>query len=125
MRGIIGKLFGDKGYISQTLFEQLWQRGLHLVTKIKKTMKNRLMPLLDKILLRKRAIIESVNDHLKNIAQIEHSRHRSPLNFMVNLIARLVAYSPDLPSTFSRRGYLPCLKPSSDLSSSRSVNSAR
>lgn len=92
-KGIIGKLFGDRGYISQALFEQLWQRGLQLVTKIKKNMKNRLMPLLDKILLRKRAIIESVNDQLKNISQIEHSRHRSPLNFMVNLIAGLVAYT--------------------------------
>jgi hypothetical protein len=56
-------------------------------------MKNRLMPLMDKILLRKRAIIESVNDHLKNIGQIEHSRHRSPLNFLVNLLAGLVAYT--------------------------------
>lgn len=92
-RGIIGKLFGDRGYISQALFEQLLQRGLQLVTKIKKNMKNRLMPLLDKILLRKRALIESVNDQLKNIAQIEHSRHRSPLNFLVNLIAGLVAYT--------------------------------
>lgn len=92
-RGIIGKLFGDRGYISQALFEQLWQQGLKLITKIKKNMKNRLMPLLDKILLRKRAIIESVNDQLKNISQIEHSRHRSPLNFMVNLIAGLVAYT--------------------------------
>jgi hypothetical protein len=92
-QGIIGKLFGDRGYISQALFEQLWQQGLQLVTKLKKKMKNRLMPLLDKILLRKRAIIESVNDQLKNVAQIEHSRHRSPLNFMVNLIAGLVAYT--------------------------------
>lgn len=92
-KGIIGKLFGDRGYISQALFEQLWQQKLQLVTKLKKKMKNRLMPLLDKILLRKRAIIESVNDQLKNISQIEHSRHRSPLNFMVNLIAGLVAYT--------------------------------
>jgi hypothetical protein len=92
-KGIIGKLFGDRSYISQALFEQLWQQGLQLVTKLKKTMKNRLMPLLDKILLRKRALIESVNDQLRNISQIEHSRHRSSLNFLVNLIAGLVAYS--------------------------------
>ncbi len=78
-KGIIGKLFGDRGYISQALFEQLWQQGLQLVTKLKKNMKNRLMPLLDKILLRKRALIESVNDQLKNIAQIEHSRSSQPL----------------------------------------------
>lgn len=92
-QGLIGKLFGDRGYISQALFEQLWQRGLQLVTKLKKNMKNRLMPLMDKILLRKRALIESVNDPLKNVAQVEHSRHRSPLNFLVNLVAGLVAYT--------------------------------
>jgi hypothetical protein len=55
--------------------------------------KNKLLPLFDKILLRKRSIIESVNDQLKNISQIEHSRHRSPVNFFVNLIAGLVAYT--------------------------------
>ena len=92
-QGIIGKLFGDRGYISQALFEQLSQQGLQLVPKIKMMMKNLLMSLLDKIILRKRAIIASLNDQLKNIAQIVHSRHRSPLNFMVNLIARLVAYT--------------------------------
>jgi len=52
-----------------------------------------LIPLIDKILLRKRAVIESVNDQLKNICQIEHSRHRSVFNFLVNLLARLVAYT--------------------------------
>lgn len=90
---LMGKLFGDRGYLSQELFEQLYERGLQLVTRLKKKMKNRLMPLMDKIMLRKRAIIESVNDHLKNICQIEHSRHRSPLNFLVNLLAGLVAYT--------------------------------
>ena len=58
------------------------------------------MPLIDKLLLRKRAIIESVNDQLKNISQIEHSRHRSVNNFMVNLLAGLAAYAlqPKKPS---------------------------
>ena len=92
-KDLIGKLFGDKGYISQSLFEQLYQRGLQLVTRCKKKMKSRLMPLIDKILLRKRAVIESVNDQLKNICQIEHSRHRSVFNFLVNLLAGLVAYT--------------------------------
>lgn len=90
---LIGKLFGDKGYISPPLFEQLFQRGLQLITRSKKKMKSRLMPLIDKILLRKRALIESVNDQLKNICQIEHSRHHSVLNFLVNLLAGLVAYT--------------------------------
>jgi hypothetical protein len=97
---IIGKLFGDKGYISKKLFEQLYEQGLQLITKVKKNMKNKLLPLIDKILLRKRAVIESVNDQLKNISQIEHSRHRSVLNFLVNLLAGLVAYTyqPEKPS---------------------------
>jgi IS5 family transposase len=90
---LMGQLFGDRGYISQELFEELYQRGLQLVTKSKKNMKNRLVKLMDKILLRKRAVIESVNDRLKNICQIEHSRHRSCWNFLVNLVAGLIAYT--------------------------------
>lgn len=90
---LIGKLFGDRGYISQPLFEQLFERGLQLITKSKKTMKNRLVKVMDKILLRKRALIESINDQLKTICQMEHSRHRSVLNFLVNLLAGLVAYT--------------------------------
>jgi hypothetical protein len=93
VRGLFGKLFGDKGYISQPLFEALYDDGVQLVTKLKRGMKNRLMPLFDKIMLRKRAIIESVMDQLKNISQIEHSRHRSVANCFVNLLAGLVAYT--------------------------------
>lgn len=90
---LFGKLFGDRGYISQVLFAKLYARGLQLITKSRKNMKNRLVKLIDKILLRKRAVIESVNDQLKNICQIEHSRHRSVFNFLVNLVAGLVAYT--------------------------------
>lgn len=92
-RELVGKLFGDKGYLSAELFASLWDRGLQLVTHIRRNMKNTLMPLVDKILLRKRSLIETVNDQLKNIAQIEHTRHRSPTNFLVNLIAGLIAYT--------------------------------
>jgi len=81
---LFGKLFGDRGYVSQKLFEQLYEQGLKLIAKSKGNMKNRLMKMMDKILLRKRAVIESVNDQLKNICQIEHSRHRSVFNFLVN-----------------------------------------
>lgn len=97
---IFGKLFGDKGYISQDLFEELIQRGVELITKLKKNMKNRLMSIMDKLLLRKRAVIEAVSDQLKNISQIEHSRHRGIFNFMVNIVAALVAYAhqPKKPS---------------------------
>lgn len=90
---IHGKLFGDKGYISKTLFEQLFIDGIHLITKLRKNMKNSLMHMSDKILLRKRAIIETVVDELKNICQIEHTRHRSQEGFIVNLISGLIAYS--------------------------------
>jgi hypothetical protein len=95
---IHGKLFGDKGYISKTLFEQLFIDGINLTTKLRK--RSSLMHISDKILLRKRAIIKTVVDELKNICQIEHTRHRSPEGFVVNLISGLIAYSylPKIPS---------------------------
>ena len=92
-RQMFGKLFGDKGYISKLLTEGLKLEGLQLVTGIKKTMKNKLVNLYDKLMLRKRALIETVNDQLKNISQIEHSRHRSLWNFLGNVAAGLIAYS--------------------------------
>lgn len=101
VRDLFGKLFADKGYLSQALFQDLLGAfGLQLVTKIKSNMKNRLMSLADKLLLRKRAIVETIIDQLKNISQIEHTRHRSPVNFLVNLICGLIAYchQPKKPS---------------------------
>lgn len=95
-----GKLFGDKGYISQRLFEQLYDRGIQLITHLRKNMKNKLIDTFDKVLLRKRSLIETINDQLKNVCQIEHTRHRSPANFVVHLIAGLIAYAkqPKKPS---------------------------
>lgn len=93
LKNICGKLFGDKGYLSQKLFELLFINGIHLITKIRNNMKNTLMNINDKILLRKRALIETIHDELKNICQIEHSRHRSFINFLTNLISGLIAYS--------------------------------
>jgi hypothetical protein len=90
---LFGKLYGDKGYISASLCELLFEDGLHLVTGIKSNMKNRLMTMRDKIFLRKRSVIETINDELKNICEIEHSRYRSPVNFLINLFAGLEAYS--------------------------------
>ena len=97
---IFGKLIADKGYISKTLFDNLFVDGIHLITKIKKNMKNSLMHIHDKVLLKKRALIETVNDELKNICQIEHTRHRSFGNFLSNLISGLIAYHylPKKPS---------------------------
>ena len=88
-----GKLFGDKGYISRTLSNRLIDRGLQLFTTLRSNMKQKLMYLHDKVLLRHRAIIETVNDQLKNISQIEHTRHRNVSNFLVNLLGGLAAYS--------------------------------
>ena len=92
LENISGKLFGDKGYISKGLFEKLFVDGIQLLTKVRNNMKGALMSVADKILVRKRAIIETVNDELKNMAQIEHSRHRSAANFTVNLVSALSAY---------------------------------
>jgi len=93
LKNIFGKLFADKGYIGQKLFEQLFIDGIQLITGLKRNMKNSLMSISDKILLRKRSIIETINDELKNICQVEHSRHRSFSNFLSNLISGLIAYS--------------------------------
>lgn len=90
---IKGKLYADKGYISQKLTELLFIDGLHLITGIRNKMKNTLMELKDKILLRKRSVIETINDELKNICQVEHSRHRAFANFLTNTISGLIAYS--------------------------------
>ena len=89
---IYGKLVGDKGYIGKILFQRLFVDGIQLITKLKSNMKGALMSVSDKLLLRKRAIIETVNDELKNIAQVEHSRHRSFENFIVNMLGAIAAY---------------------------------
>ena len=100
LQKIFGKLYADKGYISKKLTELLFVDGVHLITHIRNNMKNSLMTLSDKILLRKRSVIETVNDELKNICQVEHSRHRSVINFMTNLVSGIIAYSflPKKPS---------------------------
>jgi hypothetical protein len=105
IKSVFGKLYADRGYISQTLRDILFVDGIHLVTKLRNNMKGGEIPLQDKINLRKRAVIESVNDELKNICQIEHTRHRSFTNFITNLIAGLLAYSflPKKPSINAER----------------------
>lgn len=112
VKRLFGKIFADRGYLSKKLFAELLETfGLQLITKLKKNMPNRLMPLTDKLLLRKRAIAETIIDQLKNISQIEHSRHRSPVNFVANLVCGLIAYchQPKKPSL--HLGNLPALMP--------------
>jgi hypothetical protein len=100
LRAVFGKLFADKGYISEKLTNILFVNDIHLITNIRNNMKNSLMTMNDKITLRKRSIIETINDELKNICQVEHSRHRSFANFITNIVAGLIAYSflPKKPS---------------------------
>lgn len=110
-REMFGKLFGDRGYLSPSLFEKLWERDIQFITKLRKNMKNKLMDYTDKLLLRKRAIIESVNDFLKNTCQIEHSRYRSVTGLIANVISGLVAYSflPTKPSLHIIRDFSTCV----------------
>lgn len=100
LKAVFGKLYADKGYISEKLQQLLFIDGVHLITNIKNNMKNSLLTMSDKIMLRKRSVIETVNDELKNICQVEHSRHRSFTNFITNIVAGLIAYSflPKKPS---------------------------
>ena len=97
---LFGKLFGDKGYISKALSELLFQDGIQLITKVRKNMKSKPLSNSEKVMLRKRAIIETVNDELKNICQVEHTRHRSIDSFLINILGALAAYSffPKKPS---------------------------
>lgn len=97
---LFGKLIGDKGYLSKALLERLVQQGVELLTPTRKNMKPRLVRLSDKLLVRKRVLIETVIDQLKNISQIDHARHRSPANFLVNVLAGIIAYchQPKKPS---------------------------
>jgi hypothetical protein len=97
---IFGKLFGDKGYISKALADLLWGNGVQLITQIKKNMKNIALSNEERILLRKRSVIETVNDELKNMCQVEHSRHRSINGFLLNIMGAIAAYSffPKKPS---------------------------
>lgn len=92
MEFLYGKLVGDKGYIGKGLFQRLFVDGIQLITKLKSNMKGAIMRISDRVLTRKRAIIETINDELKNIAQVEHSRHRSFENFIANMLGALAAY---------------------------------
>nr|WP_235950052.1 IS982 family transposase [Candidatus Regiella insecticola] len=92
VRGLFGRLYADKGYISKTLLQQLKEKGIALFTRVRRNMKPIEHAEFDNALLRKRSLVETVFDQLKNLCQIEHTRHRSPLNFIVNLLGGIVAY---------------------------------
>jgi hypothetical protein len=102
LKNLQGKAYADKGYVGKNLFNLLKKNGISLFTKIQKNMKNKLLPLWDKMMLRKRALIESVINLLKTSCQIEHHRHRSKWNFLSHLISGLGAYclNPSKPRLF-------------------------
>jgi len=97
---LFGKLFGDKGYISKALSDLLFGNGIQLITQVRRNMKSKALSNEEKILLRKRSVIETVNDELKNICQVEHTRHRSINGFLLNIMSAIAAYAffPKKPS---------------------------
>jgi len=99
-KDIFGKLFGDKGYISKALSDMLFNDGIQLITAVRRNMKQKALSNEEKLLLRKRSVIETVNDELKNICHAEHTRHRSIAGFLLNIISAIAAYSffPKKPS---------------------------
>lgn len=107
-RSLSGKLYADKGYLSKKLAETLKHNSIELITKVRKNMKTVILSAFDQAILRSRPVIETVFDQLKNLCQIEHSRHRSPAHFIVNSMAAIITYclQPNKP-------HLSCLKPSS------------
>ena len=92
VKNLKGKCYADKAYIGKEIFAKLWKNGLHLVVGIRSNMKNYLMPFIDKMLLRKRFLIETVFGILKTDMNLEHSRHRSPINAFINIMACVAAY---------------------------------
>jgi hypothetical protein len=102
-KGLAGVAFADKGFINQKAFEALLQGGLKLITALRSNMKNKLIELKEKLLLKKRGMVEAVIDILKSVCDIEHTRHRSPVNMLVNTYAALCAYTTldRKPSIFS------------------------
>lgn len=97
---IFGKVFGDKGYINKALADLLFDDGVQLITAVRRNMKQKALSNEEKLLLRKRSVIETVNDELKNICQVEHTRHPSVAGFILNIMGAIAAYSffPKKPS---------------------------
>ena len=106
---VYGKVYGDKGYIlNEDKMRHFLEMGIHFVSKIRRNMKNKLVDLEAKFMLKRRSIVETVIDQLKNICQIDHTRHRSPINFLNNFHSAIAAYyfkpvKPRLKSSYKKR----------------------
>lgn len=92
LSGLRGKCYGDKGYLT-SLFEELLEQGLQLITKVRRNMRNMLLTLQDKFNLLQRGGIEAVNDILMTVCDIDHTRHRNPLNALAQIFSGLTAYT--------------------------------
>ena len=93
-QGLFGnQLYGDRGYISKALREALGSQGISLIYKVRKNMQPLPLSETDTVLLKKRMLIESVIKELKNQTQLQHTRHRSFVNFQVNVVSALIAYT--------------------------------
>ena len=92
LKNLKGLIAGDKGYLSKEKSDYFARQGLSLITRVRKNMKKKVLTLFENFFLSKRGIIETVIDQLKSLCQIEHTRQRSPLNFISNLLAALAAY---------------------------------
>jgi len=92
IKGLSGKLYGDKGYLGKALADELKEKGVDLVTNVRKNMKKVTLSKWDKAMLSKRYLIETINDQVKNISYVEHSRHRSITGFVANMLGGLIAY---------------------------------
>jgi hypothetical protein len=93
LKDLKGKVFADKGFINQKTWTELLESGLQVITKIRSNMKNKLMIPIDKLLLSKRGIIESTFNLLMTQCDLEHTRHRSPINAFCSTVAALIAYT--------------------------------
>jgi len=90
--GVVGRCYGDKGYVT-TILDELWAKGFKLIARLRDNMKNKLCEMQDRYGMAKRGLIESVNDLLMTMCDLEHSRHRKPINAFTHMTSALVAYA--------------------------------
>jgi hypothetical protein len=109
VRTLEAKLIGDKGYLSKKLFQELFENGVTLITKIKKNMKDRLMEMTDKLMLMRRFFVETIFSSMKALRTLIHHRHRCPVNAVALLFAGLINYPlrADKPTLHSLTNFLP------------------
>jgi hypothetical protein len=92
---LIGKLFGDKGYVGKELAQRLLRRGLALMTRVRRNMKRLPVSFLDKALLNGRNIVETIIGHIKEFSSLRLPKHRSAFNAFTHVVAAVVAYQID------------------------------